>query len=78
MAKTKDDPRFNIPEGHHPGEFLDDAGLADYYAHQLELNPDDPEAKRAAARAQVAAALTSASVLETEAAGAAELAADKQ
>lgn len=66
MPKT--DPKFYIPEGHRPEEFLRDAQLAEYHQWLLDEAPDDApnrdELKRNAVRARVAAALTEQSLTE--------------
>ncbi len=56
-----------IPEGRRPEEFMNDARLAEYHAAQLADNPDDPALRRASRAAQIAAALTEASVDDTPA-----------
>lgn len=78
---TKDDARFEIPEGHDPAEFLNDAQLAVYHARQLEdafaQDPDDPripELRLAARAARRAAGETAEAVAIATAAAEADLA----
>lgn len=64
-------PKFYIPEGHRPEEFLRDAQLAEYHQWLLdEADPDDPnleQLKVNAVRARVAAALTDQALTEATA-----------
>jgi adenosylcobinamide amidohydrolase len=65
MPLTKDTMTLaDVPEHATPGEFLDDAGLADLYERELAaLDADDParqEAKAQAGTARIAAITTSA------------------
>ena len=82
MPTKTDDPRFTIPAGRRPEEYLDDAGLAEYYRRQLEATAaDDP--KRAelgitARRHARAAAATAEAVAEASALAEAELARSKK
>lgn len=69
--------KLNIPEGHDPAEFLNDAELAEYHAHQAATAaPDDPalpDLQRAARQSARAAAMTAEAVAEATASAEAEL-----
>lgn len=82
MPKLTDDPRFTIPAGHRPEEYLDDAGLAEYYRRQVEAaDADDPKRTELAAVARRharAATATAEAVAEAAAMAEAELARSKK
>lgn len=68
MPTKTDDARFEIPEGHDPAEFLNDAQLAEYHARQLQKAiDDDPDDPRIAALRQAARAARRAAGETTEA-----------
>lgn len=60
--------KFHIPPGRDPGEFLNDAELAEYHARQLAEAPADdprlPELRRAARHAAKSAAVTAEAIAE--------------
>ena len=75
------DPKFDIPKGRDPGEFLNDADLVTYYERQLAaMKPDDPKRPdliRYMATIKRSARATADSVDLTHALGESELAAQK-
>jgi hypothetical protein len=79
--KTDEDLRFEIPAGRRPEEYLDDAGLAEFYRRKATTakpeDPGQPELAALARRYTRAANATAEAVAEAAAIAEADLARSK-